>query len=454
MSYVPGLAKSSILDCNRFNSMDADSLDPTTRELVKRRESCMGSSYRLFYKRPLNLVKGEGEYLWDAEGNKYLDAYNNIPSMGHSHPKIVEAVHEQMKKINTHTRYLHENIINYSERLLSLMPKEIDRAMYMCSGSEANDLALRICMAYTGGTGILISQEAYHGNTQLVSAISPSIGGGQKLLGSVRLVPTPDFYRFGDDAEGFTKWYCDEIQKQIDDMKAHGIKLACFIADSIFSSDGVLPYPKGFLKAAVDVVHKNGGLFIGDEVQPGFCRSGDSFWGFLRHGITPDLVTMGKPMANGIPCSGLCGKHEILEAFSEKFPYFNTFAGNPVSMAAAIAVLDVIEKENVLEHTKTVGADFLKALKEVQAKHGESVGDARGAGLFIGIEFVKDSESKTPDPELAQLVINKMYEKKILTSNCGPYGNVLKVRPPLVFKSEDIDWFVSALDESLTELNR
>lgn len=448
------ISKSSILDCNRFRHEDLDKLDSKTRELVERREACMGSSYRLFYKRPLNLVKGEGEYLWDADGNKYLDAYNNIPSMGHSHPAVVEAVYEQMQKINTHTRYLHENIITYSEKLLSLMPKEIDRAMYMCSGSEANDLALRICMAYTGGTGILISQEAYHGNTQLVSAISPSIGGGQKLLDSVRLVPTPDFYRQGKTDEQFTQWFCNEIQKQIDDMKAHGIKLACFIADSIFSSDGVMPYPKGFLKAAVDVVHKNGGLFIGDEVQPGFCRTGDAFWGFARHGIVPDLVTMGKPMANGIPCSGLCGKHEILEAFSEKFPYFNTFAGNPVSMAAALAVLKIIEEEKLLEHTKTVGADFLKALKEVQAKHPESVGDVRGAGLFIGVEFVSNINEKIPDPELTQLAINKMYEKKILTSNCGPYGNVLKIRPPLAFKSQDIDWFASALDETLTELKR
>lgn len=448
------ISKSSILDCNRFRHEDLDKLDPKTRELVERREACMGSSYRLFYKRPLNLVRGEGEYLWDADGNKYLDAYNNIPSMGHSHPAVVEAVYEQMQKINTHTRYLHENIITYSEKLLALMPKEIDRAMYMCSGSEANDLALRICMAYTGGTGILISQEAYHGNTQFVSAISPSIGGGQKLLDSVRLVPTPDFYRQGKTDEQFTQWFCNEIQKQIDDMKAHGIKLACFIADSIFSSDGVMPYPKGFLKAAVDVVHKNGGLFIGDEVQPGFCRTGDAFWGFARHGIVPDLVTMGKPMANGIPCSGLCGKHEILEAFSEKFPYFNTFAGNPVSMAAALAVLKIIEEEKVLEHTKTVGADFLKALKEVQSKHPESVGDVRGAGLFIGVEFVSDINEKVPDPELTQLAINKMYEKKILTSNCGPYGNVLKIRPPLAFKSQDIDWFASALDEILTELKR
>lgn len=447
-------SKSSILDCNRFRREDVESLDPKTRDLVERREKCMGSSYRLFYKRPLNLVEGKGEFMWDESGNKYLDMYNNIPSMGHSHPAVVEAVYDQMKKINTHTRYLHENIIRYSERLLSLMPKEIDRVMFMCSGSEANDLALRICSAYTGGTGILISQEAYHGNTQLVSAISPSIGGDQKLLEGVRLVPTPDYYRQGKSDEEFTAWYCSEIQKQIDDMKAHGIKLSCFIADSIFSSDGVHPNPKGFLKAAVDVVHRNGGLFIGDEVQPGFCRTGDAFWGFMRHGIIPDLVTMGKPMANGIPCSGLAGRHEILEAFSEKFPYFNTFAGNPVSMAAANAVLDVIEREGILEHTKQVGSELLAALKEVQSAHSSIVGDARGAGLFLGFELVSDPIKKTPSPEMTQILINKMYERKVLTSNAGPYGNVLKIRPPLVFKSEDISWFAGALDESLSEIER
>lgn len=447
-------SKTGILDCNRFTLKYADKLDPVTKDLVVRREKVLGSSYRLFYRNPLNLVKGEGEYMWDAAGNKYLDTYNNIPSMGHCHPKVVQAVYEQMQKINTHTRYLHENIINYSENLLSLMPSEIDRVMYMCSGSEANDLALRICQEYTGGTGILISQEAYHGNTSLVSAISPSIGGEQKLLDSVRLLPTPDFYRFDGTEYEFVKWYCDEIQRAVDDMNAHGIKLSCFIADSIFSSDGVHPYPKGFLKAAVNVVRKNGGLFIGDEVQPGFCRTGESFWGFARHGIVPDLVTMGKPMANGIPCSGLAGKHEIIEAFSSKFPYFNTFAGNPVSMAAAQAVLDVIKEENILAHTKSVGAELLAALKDVQQRHPESVGDVRGTGLFIGFELVSDVQKKSPDQQLTLDLINKMYENKILTSNCGPYGNVLKIRPPLVFKTEDIDWFSSALDKSLTELKR
>ena len=451
---MTGNGKSSILDCNRFQIEHAGDLSPQILELVKRRQNVLGSSYRLFYRKPLNLVRGEREYMWDSDGTMYLDMYNNIPSMGHSHPLVTKAVSEQMQKINTHTRYLHENIIEYSEKLLERMPKEIDRAMFMCSGSEANDLALRICMTYTGGSGILVSQEAYHGNTQLVSSISPSIGGEQKLLDSVRLVPTPDFYRKGMSEDEFTQLYRGEIHKQIDDMKSHGIKLACFIADSIFSSDGVQPNPKGFLKAAVDVVHKNGGLFIADEVQPGFCRTGDAFWGFARHGIIPDLVTMGKPMANGIPCSGLCGKHEILEAFSSKFPYFNTFAGNPVSMAAALAVLEIIEQEQILAHTKKVGAELLSALEEVRKKHAGCVGDVRGAGLFLGFELVTDTQEKNPDPQKTLALIDLLCEKRILSSNAGAYGNILKIRPPLAFQSKDIDWFATALDESLAQLEQ
>ena len=441
---------SSIMDANSFKSSDADFLDARTKSLVERREKVLGESYRLFYRKPAHLTQGKGVYLWDADGTKYLDMYNNIPSMGHSNKAVVEAVYEQMQKINTHTRYLHENIISYGEQLLSLMPSEINKVMFMCSGSEANDLALRMCMNYTGGKGILLSKEAYHGNTFLVSSVSPALGGEQELWSGGYLLPTPDFYRSGMNEEEFTEWYCAQIQKAIDELKARGIKLACFIADSIFSSDGVHPNPKGFLKAAVDVVHKNGGLFIADEVQPGFCRTGDSFWGFARHGIVPDLVTMGKPMANGIPCSALAGKAEILASFSEKFPYFNTFAGNPVSMAAALAVLTFIKDEDILSHTKKVGSELLAALKEVQSRHSEIVGDVRGSGLFIGFELVCDAKNKKPDKESMLRLIDLMYDRKVLTSNCGTYGNVLKIRPPLVFQSKDIDWFCTALDESLS----
>ena len=446
--------RSSIMDTNSYRGDDDSLIDAKTLDLIKRRQKYMSGSYRLFYRKPVNLVRGEGEYLFDADGVKYLDMYNNVASIGHCHPAVVEAVSKQMQMLNTHTRYLHETIVDYSEKILAEMPDEVDKVMFMCTGSEANDLALRVAQEYTGGKGIIVSQEAYHGTSALTSGCSPALGTEQPILPYVRLAKTPDYYRVGGSEEEFTKWYCDEIQKQIDDLEAHGYKFACFLADSIFSSDGVHPNPKGFLKAAVDVVHKNGGVFIADEVQPGFARTGDAFWGFARHGIVPDMVTMGKPMGNGIPVSGLAAKHEVLEAFSEKLPYFNTFGGNPVAMSAAQAVLKVIKEEKIQEHTVTVGAKLLASLKEVQKKHPDFVGDVRGAGLFLGFEMVSDIEKKTPDQKAALDLIELLRDNQVLTSCCGPYGNILKIRPTLAFAEHDIDWVTSALDKCLAQLGK
>lgn len=319
--------KSSIMDTNSYSDDYVSLLSATTKDMISRREKWMGGAYRLFYRKPVNLVRGKGQYLWDAEGNKYLDMYNNVAGIGHCHPAVVEAVTEQMKLLNTHTRYLHERIIDYSEDLLAMMPEEIDKIMFMCTGSEANDLALRVAQEYTGGTGIIVSREAYHGTSALTSGCSPALGSEQPLLPNVRLIDTPDYYRHGGTPEEFTAWYSGEMQKKIDELAVAGYKFSCFLADSIFSSDGVHPDPVGFLKAAIDVVHKNGGVFIADEVQPGFARTGDAFWGFARHGIIPDMVTTGKPMGNGIPISGLAAKHEVLEA-AKQHPAWETGKDN------------------------------------------------------------------------------------------------------------------------------
>lgn len=439
--------RSTIMDTNSFRAEHAAGLDAEVRELTDKRSRVLGESYRLFYRKPVHLVRGEGQYLWDAAGEKYLDAYNNVASIGHCHPAVIDAVYQQMQQLNTHTRYLHERILDYSEELLATMPGEIDRAMYMCTGSEANDLAIRVARAYSGGTGIIVSQEAYHGTSDLTSGVSPALGSGQPLAATTRLVPPPDRYRVA--APDLGEWFASEIQRQIDDMAAHGIKFAGFLADSIFSSDGVLPGPKGFLQKAVEVVHKNGGIFIADEVQPGFARTGEAFWGFARHGVVPDIVTTGKPMGNGIPVSGLLAKSSVLAAFSDDIPYFNTFGGNPVAMAAAQAVLKVIKEEQLQEHSRVVGEKLLHELLKLQEKY-ECVGDVRGAGLFIGFELVKDKSSKMPDKQLALDVTEKLRENRVLTSVAGPYGNVLKLRPPLAFQESDIDWLVGALDKSLS----
>lgn len=440
--------RSTIMDTNSYRAETAQGLDADTKALIARREKVLGGAYRLFYRNPVHLVKGEGQYVWDAAGHKYLDVYNNVVSIGHCHPAVIKAVTEQMQELNTHTRYLHERIVDYTENLLQTMPSAINKAMYMCTGSEANDLAIRVAQAYSGGEGIIVTREAYHGTSYLTSGVSPALGSNQPLSKTARLVDAPDKYRV--DASDLGQWFAAEIQKQIDDMAAHGIKFAGFLGDSIFSSDGVFPDPAGYLQPAIDVVHKNGGIWIADEVQPGFARTGDAFWGFARHNIVPDVVTMGKPMGNGMPISALYAKDDVLAAFSDHIPYFNTFGGNPVCMAAAQAVLKVIQEEHLQAHAKKVGDALRVELAKLAERH-ECVGDVRGAGLFTGFEIVKDRAAKTPDKQRALDVIEALREEYVLTSVAGPYGNVLKLRPPLPFAEKDIDWLVGALDKALTK---
>lgn len=436
-----------ILESNSFSMDNLDTLKGDLHDLVARRE-VLGPCYRLFYQKPLHLVEGHGTRLFDADGTEYLDMYNNIPSMGHSNPAVTEAVTKQLSKLNTHTRYVHENILNYAEELLDTMPAEIDRIMFMCSGSEANDMAIRCAQLYTGGEGIIVTAEAYHGNTALVSGVSPSIGADVPMSPTMRMIPTPDTYRLGTTDLG--DWMCDRIKEQIADMKRHGIKFAGVLFDGIFSSDGVIPGKPGFLKPVLDLVHAEGGAYIADEVQPGFCRTGENFWGFGRHDLVPDIVTMGKPMANGIPCSAMAIKHEVLEAFSKNNPYFNTFAGNPVAMAAAQAVLTYIKENDILAHTNEMGIKLRTAMAELGKKY-PVIGDVRGAGLFIGADIVVPGTTD-PDRPTAVALIEKLRENKVLISLAGPYGNVLKVRPPLVFNDADLEFFIDALDKSLAAL--
>ena len=436
-----------ILESNSFNVANIDSLEGELKSLVERR-AVLGPCYRLFYQKPLHLVRGKGTRLFDADGVEYLDMYNNIPSMGHSNPAITEAVTKQLQLLNTHTRYVHENILDYAEDLLSTMPDEINRIMFMCSGSEANDLAVRCAQLYTGGEGIIVTGEAYHGNTALISGLSPSIGKSVAMSRTMRMIPSPDTFRLETDDLG--AWMCEQISLQIQDMRRHGIKFAGVLFDGIFSSDGVIPGTPGFLKPVVDLVHREGGVYIADEVQPGFCRTGDAFWGFARHGIVPDIVTMGKPMANGIPCSAMAIKGEVLDAFAQNNPYFNTFAGNPVSMAAAQAVLTYVRENDILEHTRIMGEKLRSAMSDVATRHPQ-LADVRGAGLFTGVEVVRPG-TKEADRPFAVSLIEKLRENHVLISLCGPYGNVLKVRPPLVFDDSDLDMFASALETSLTQL--
>jgi 4-aminobutyrate aminotransferase-like enzyme len=434
---------SNIMDSNSFAG------DPAVEPMIAARAQLLGPANRLFYDRPVHLVRGLGSHLFDAGGTPYLDAYNNVASVGHGHPRVVQAVTTQMSMLNTHTRYLHGTIIDYSERLLATMPAEIDQVMYACTGSEANDLALRVAEMHTGATGVIVTRDAYHGNTAAVTAISPSLGGATTLGANVRTVPPPDTYR--EEPERLAGRFAADVAAAADDLQAAGYGLSALIVDTIFSSDGIYPDPS-VLAPAVEIVRGHGGVFIADEVQPGFARTGDAMWGFSRHRVTPDLVTLGKPMGNGIPVAAMTARTDVLKAFAVGIPYFNTFAGNPVSMAAAGAVLDVIEQERLMLNAAMVGAALRRELGRITADHPR-IGDVRGAGLYVGVEVVSTAGdgATTPDRAGARWLVNALRERRVLLSVCGHDGNVLKIRPPLVFSIADVDWLCTELAALLAD---
>lgn len=431
---------------NAFSREDFERLDAAERALVARREKVLGPAYRLFYEKPLHLVRGEGVFLYDAAGQRYLDAYNNVASLGHCHPRVVEAITRQTALLNTHTRYLHEGIVDYAEALTATFPETLSQVMFTCTGSEANDLAVRIARFVTGGTGIIATELAYHGLTSAVAEFSPSLGESVTLGPHVRTVPAPDSYRHSP-AEVMEKFGRD-VTAAIADLQRHGIKPAMLIADGIFSSDGIFVGPKGFLKPAVEAIHAAGGLFVADEVQPGFGRTGEAMWGFERHGVAPDMVTIGKPMGNGYPMAGIVLRPEVIAEFGPRARYFNTFGGNPVAAAAGGAVLETIRAEGLQQNALAVGRYLMESLAQLAARH-PAIGDVRGSGLFIGVEIVADRSAKTADAALTTRIVNGLRERRVLISASGPRANVLKIRPPLVFSRENADMLVEAIDDVL-----
>lgn len=427
------------LSVNGFDERAASDLDERTRDLIARRNRALGPAYHLMYERPLELVRGEGVHLYDRAGTRYLDMYNNVASVGHCNPRVTAAVTQQMSILNTHTRYLHEAVIDYAEDLLGTFPDELTTAMFTCTGSEANDLALRIARHATGRHGIIVTEGAYHGGTVDVAACSPSMGPASfRDAPWVRTVPAPDWYRL--DGIDLGTRFSDHVRAQIDDLERTGVGFAGLMIDSVFSSDGVLPEPVPFLKPAVDTVHQAGGLLIADEVQPGFGRLGSGMWGFARHGLMPDIVTMGKPMGNGMPIAGLVMQSSLAEQFGRDLHYFNTFGGNPVTISAARAVLDIVRDEELIENASAMGHRLMFGLDAI-ATTTPSIGNVRGAGLFLGVEFIS-GDDKTPNPTRAIQVVNALRDRGILISATGYYGNTLKIRPPLTITAEDVDFFL------------
>ena len=418
------------------------------RMRIQRRTRLLGPAYRLFYTEPLHIVRGRGVWLYDATGRAYLDVYNNVAAVGHCHPEVVAAMGRQAGTLNTHTRYLDDTILDYAERLLSTFPQPLGHVMFTCTGSEANDLALRIAKHRTGASGFIVTSFAYHGGTDAVAALSPSLGAGVLAGPHVRTVEPPNPYRTSGDVGGK---FAAAVRGAAADLSNHGYRPAALIVDTVFSSDGIYMHPLGSLRPAVEAIRDVGGLFIADEVQAGFGRTGERFWGFQRHEVVPDLVSLGKPMGNGHPVAGLVMRPEIVVEFGAASRYFNTFGGNPVSAAVALKVLEIMERDQLQEHATRVGARLMSGLHALADRH-KWIGDVRGAGLFIGVELVTERARKVPASAASAAVVNGLRKRGVLIGVCAQAANVLKVRPPLVFDDNNADLFLNALDDTLTSL--
>ncbi len=419
-----------------------------TKDLIARRERVLGVGAPLFYEEPLHIVRGEGVFLFDADGRRYVDMYNNVPCVGHAHPHVVESMRQQAATLNVHSRYLHEGVLAYAERLVDKHAPSLERVVFTCTGTEANEVAIAMARIATRGRGIICTDRGYHGNSALVSKLTWAGGRSDPEIRSVRF---PQTYRPIEDGRSATELadlYLSDVEAAIESFRAEGVPLACMLVCSLFANEGLPDVPNGYMARAAELVRDAGGLVIADEVQVGFCRSGN-WWGYETNGFVPDIATLGKPMGNGLPVAGAVARADLVDAFRKGTGYFNTFAASPLQAAAGAAVLDVIETEKLQERVGEVGAYMLDRLREIEC---EAIGDVRGHGLFIGVEWVDDRETKTPDPKGASRVVNRLKDKGFLTSSAGAFFNVLKLRPPLVFEREHADAFLAAFEETVREV--
>ena len=421
--------------------------------LLERRHRVLGRNALLFYDEPLHLVRGEGVWVYDADGKRYLDVYNNVPHVGHCHPHVVKALCKQASILNLHTRYLHENVVEYAERLTATFDEALSTAMFCCTGTEANELALRIARFCTGNKGLIVSNFSYHGNSATLAEATTGLPAPEALAPHVRAIPIPDPYRApaGQSLSDLADEFARQVELAVKSLQDEGFGVSALLVDTLFSTEGLLAVPPGYLEKAVEHVRRAGGLFIADEVQPGFGRTGEHMWGYQSYNVVPDFVTMGKPMGNGHPLAGVVARSDLVESFGTKALYFNTFGGNPVSSAVGMAVLDVIEQERLIDNAHDVGQYIRQSLLALMDKHS-IIGDVRGKGLFFGIELVKDRASKEPASAETRRLIHLMRDRGVLISKIGPADNILKMRPPMVFTKGDADLLLSTLDAALAEL--
>lgn len=424
----------------------------TLEQTLSRRRQLLGANLSVAYKEPLKIVRGSMQYLYDHEGREYLDAYNNVAHVGHCHPAVVQAAQEQMARLNTNTRYLHDAINLFAERLTSTLPAPLRVCYFVNSGSEANELALRLARAHTRRRDVIVFDYAYHGNTTTMIDISPYKNqgpGGEGTPCWVHTVPTPDIYHLydGGDPEAGV-WYADRVDDEIGELHSRGIGLSAFIAESLPSVAGQMPLPPGYLKNVYKAVRAVGGVCIADEVQTGYGRIGTHFWGFESQAVVPDIVVLGKPIGNGHPIGAVVTTEEIAGSFANGMEFFSTFGGNTVSSVIGLAVLNVVLEEELQAHALNVGEGMLAGLRDLMDRH-ELIGDVRGSGLFLGVELVSDRSTMDPAAEEADVVANRMRHEGILIGTDGAFHNVLKIRPPMPFSAKDAERLVTTLDKSL-----
>ena len=419
----------------------------TSAALAESRRRVLGPSLSLSYTEPLHIIRGWRQHLYDAGGRRYLDCVNNVAHVGHAHPIVNAAVARQMALLNTNTRYLHEYLAEYLERLTATLPPPLSVAYLVCSGSEANELALRLARAHTGGDRLFVLDAAYHGNTSGLVDISPykfNGKGGRGKPAHVEIMPLPDVYRGPYSGPGAGARYAAHVAEAA--RRTSG--LAAFFAESASGCGGQIFFPPGYLAESFAAVRAAGGVCVADEVQTGFGRAGSHFWMFETQGVVPDIVTMGKPIANGHPMGAVVTTREIAASFGNGMEYFNTFGGNPVSCAAALAVLDVIRDEGLQENARATGEYVLAGLRDLATRY-PLIGDVRGRGLFLGVELVRDRDTREPAAAEASDVVDRMKDLGILLSTDGPLHNVIKIKPPLVFGRADADEALGCLEKAL-----
>lgn len=425
------------------------------RNLMDRRIDVLQSKAAHFFDDILHLVKGEGMWLWDEKGRKYLDFYNNVASVGHCHPDVVATLADQAGKLNISTRYLHHAIVEFAEALTATLPDHLDTCYFSCTGTEANDLAIQVARVITGNRGVLTGEFCYHGTSTLVMTLSTDSYPAAERPDWLATFEAPDLYRgsYANDPDAAQK-YLAQVVEQLDALEARGHRLAAALIDCSFDNIGVVRPPLGFMKGLFDEIRRRGGLLIADEVQAGYCRMGTHFWGFEHHGAEPDIVTCSKPMGDGFPMAVTALRRELSDRYAEKYSYFNTTAGSPVAGAVGKTVLDIFEREGLLARATDTGAYLATRLSDLAQRH-TCIGTARGYGMFQGLDLVRRRDTKAPiTRKEARHLTTLIAEEGLITGTSGIHGNIIKIRPPLVAERCHVDIAIDALDKALLRFSQ